>query len=141
MYMSTILLYWDRSPSGVVLVPYSLDTPFTPVALVDVAEAIAIVLSQPGHDFATSALGGPGVLTGRQMLAEVCRVRGEEREVRRGELSELALPPSWGVSSRADMVAMCKHYDHVGLSGGQRVLQMVLGRPATRFVDTLVSPS
>jgi hypothetical protein len=39
------------------------------------------------------------------------------------------------------MAAMCEYYDHVGLSGGGRVLEMLLGRPATPFVDTIVSPS
>jgi NAD(P)H dehydrogenase (quinone) len=107
----------------------SLDTPFTPVALVDVAEATAVVLTEDGHDFATYELGGPQVLTGRQMLATVCRERHEERDVRRGELSELALPPGWSESARADMAAMCEHYDAVGLSGGGRVLEMLLGRP------------
>jgi uncharacterized protein YbjT (DUF2867 family) len=135
------MLYWDRSPAGTVVVPYSLDTPFTPVALVDVAEATAIVVSQPGHDFATYELGGPQVLTGREMLAQVCRARGEDRELRRGELSELTLPGGWNDSARADMAAMCEHYDHVGLSGGGRVLEMLLGRPATPFVETIVSSS
>lgn len=120
--------------------PYSLDTPFTPVALDDVAEATAIVLTEPGHDFATYELGGPEVITGREMLAEACRVRGEARDVRRGNLSELALPTGWSENARADMAAMCEHYDRVGLSGGGRVLEMLLGRPATRFVDTVVLP-
>jgi hypothetical protein len=69
MYASTILLYWERSPAETVVVPYSLDTPFTPIALDDVAEATAAVLSEDGHEFATYELGGPEVLTGRQMLA------------------------------------------------------------------------
>jgi len=139
MYAQTIMLYWHRSPAGQVIVPYSLDTPFTPVALVDVAEATAAVVTEADHDFATYELGGPEILTGRQMLASVCRKLGEEREVRRGELAELALPPGWSNSARADMAAMCEHYDAVGLSGGGRVLEMLLGRPATRFEETIVS--
>jgi NAD(P)H dehydrogenase (quinone) len=141
MYASTILLYWERSPAETVVVPYSLDTPFTPIALDDVAEATAAVLSEDGHEFATYELGGPEVLTGRQMLALVCEIRGEPREVRLGDLSELASPPTGTTAPRADMAAMCEHYDHVGLSGGGRVLEMLLRRPATRFVDNIVSTS
>ncbi|HEX4008840.1 MAG TPA: NAD(P)H-binding protein [Solirubrobacteraceae bacterium] len=141
MYASTIMLYWARSPGGMVILPYSLDTFFTPVALADVAEATALVFSQDGHEFATYELGGPETLSGREMLAQVCRALGEDRDVRSGELSELAMPASWDESARADMAAMCEHYDHVGLSGGGRVLEMLLGRPATRFADTLVPSS
>lgn len=133
MYAQTILLYWRRSPAGQAIVPYSLDTPFTPVALADVAEATAAVLTQDGHDFATYELGGPQVLTSRQMLASMCRTLGEERAVRRGEPADLTLPPGWSESARADMAAMCEHYDVVGLSGGSRVLEMLLGHPATPF--------
>lgn len=141
MYAETIMLYWDRSPAGTVVVPYSLDTPFTPVALADVADAIAVVLTDGGHDFATYELGGPEMLTARAMLTAVCEARGESRTLRRGELSELALPDSWSESARADMRAMCEHYDHVGLSGGGRVLEMLLGQSATRFAQTIVSAS
>jgi NAD(P)H dehydrogenase (quinone) len=69
MYSSTIMFNWDGSPAGTVILPFSLDTPFTPVALADVAEATAIVLTDDGHDLATYELGGPEVLSGRQMLA------------------------------------------------------------------------
>jgi NAD(P)H dehydrogenase (quinone) len=140
MYAQTIMLYWRRSPAGTVIVPYSLDTPFTPVALSDVAEATAVVLTQTGHEFATYELGGPQVLTGREMLAAVCRELGEQRSVRRGKLSELALPPEWSTSARADMAAMCEHYDMVGLTGGGRVLEMLLGQPGTPFQQTIVAP-
>jgi len=137
MYAQTIMLYWRRSPAGLVIVPYSLDTPFTPVALTDVAEATSVVLIESGHEFATYELGGPQVLTGRQMLTAVCRELGEQREIRRGDLSELALPPEWSDSARADMAAMCEHYDAIGLSGGVRVLEMLLGHAATPFERTI----
>jgi NAD(P)H dehydrogenase (quinone) len=139
MYASTIMFYWGRSPAGTVILPFSLDTPFTPVALADVAEATAIVLSDARHELATYELGGPEVLSGRQMLSLSCRALGEHREIRRGELSELATPVGWCESAQADMAAMCAHYDKVGLAGGSRTLEMLLGRPATRFADALVA--
>ena len=140
MYASTIMFYWDGSPAGTVILPFSLDTPFTPVALADVAEATAIVLTDDGHDLATYELGGPEVLSGRQMLAQACRALGHDREIQRGELSELATPTAWGESARADLAAMCEHYDKVGLAGGSRTLEMLLGRPSTRFADAFLPP-
>jgi NAD(P)H dehydrogenase (quinone) len=140
MYASTIMFYWERSPAGSVILPFSLDTPFTPVALADVAEATANILIHDGHDFATYELGGPEVLSGEQMLAEACRALSQQREIRRGELSELATPADWGENARADMAAMCEHYDKVGLSGGSRILELLLGHPATRFGDALIHP-
>jgi NAD(P)H dehydrogenase (quinone) len=139
MYAQTMMLYWRRSPTGTVIMPYSLDTPFTPVDLADVAAATAVVLTGDGHDFATYELGGAQVLTSRQMITAMCGAHGEAREVRRGELSELALPANWSDSARADMAAMCEHYDVVGLAGGGRVLQMLLGRAATPFERAIMA--
>jgi hypothetical protein len=34
---------------------------------------------------------------------------------------------------------MCEHYDTVGLTGGGRVLEMLLGRPGTPFQQTSVA--
>jgi len=35
------------------------------------------------------------------------------------------------------MAAMCEHYDAIGLSGGVRVLEMLLGHAATPFERTI----
>jgi NAD(P)H dehydrogenase (quinone) len=137
MYASTPLAFWSRSPAGEAVLPFSLDARFTPVALTDVAEATARVLAEDGHDFASYELCGPEVVTGREMLETMGAVTGEDRRIRRADLAELALPPQWDESQRADMAAMCAHYDKHGLCGGSRVLEWLLGRPATTFADAL----
>jgi NAD(P)H dehydrogenase (quinone) len=133
MYMSTLTGYWDRSPAGTATLPFSLDAPFTPVALADVAAATTRVLTEDAHEFATYELAGPQVLTGREMLAILCQASGENRRIRRGDLSDLVLPAEWGEGARDDMRAMCAHYDEHGLVGNRNVLAWLLGRQPVDF--------
>ncbi|MBS1678309.1 MAG: NAD(P)H-binding protein [Actinobacteria bacterium] len=133
MYAQTMRFYWEKSPDGVVVVPYSLDTPFTPVDLRDVAAAGAIVHGSDGHAFATYELAGSEVLSTREMMAQLAAALGVEFELERGDLADLTLPRNWSEESRLDMAAMCHHYDEVGLAGNGRVLTMLLGRKPTRF--------
>jgi NAD(P)H dehydrogenase (quinone) len=137
MYMQTVKLYLRLSPEGAMFFPYSLETPFTPIDLSDLAEITATVLLDPAHEYATYEIGGRELLTTREMAATLAAIEGLELEARVGTLAELALPPSWSEEARTDMAAMCRHYDAVGLFGGHRVAEMLLGRPTTSFAEAL----
>ncbi|MGE0067668.1 MAG: SDR family oxidoreductase [Solirubrobacterales bacterium] len=137
MYAQTMRFYWEKSPDGTVVVPYSLDTPFTPVDLRDVAAASAIVHREEGHERATYELCGSEVLTTREMMAQLADTLGVELELKRGALTDLTLPSGWSEESRRDMAAMCHHYDEIGLSGNSRVLAMLLGSAPRKFAAAL----
>lgn len=139
MYMQTVKLYYDRAADGTVIVPYSLDTIFTPIDRADVGAAAALLITADGHDFATYELCGAEVLSTREMLAILARALGVDFEVRVGSVGELALPPHWSDDARTDVAAMYEHYDKVGLFGGHRVAEMLLGRAPTSFFDAFAT--
>jgi uncharacterized protein YbjT (DUF2867 family) len=137
MYMQTVRLYVDRAEGDTVVVPYSLETPFTPIDRADVAAAAAILLTEEGHDFATYELCGRELLNTTEMMTLLGEALGTELRVRAGTAAEVNVSPSWSEEARTDFAAMCEHYDKVGLFGGHRVAEMLLGRPPTAFATAL----
>ena len=74
-YMQNVLAHWDRIVGeGVYPVPYPVETRLSLVDLEDVAEAAAIVLTEPGHAGATYELAGPEALT----QTEVANILGQQ---------------------------------------------------------------
>jgi NAD(P)H dehydrogenase (quinone) len=108
-------------------VPYAADAPFTPVALVDVAEVAASVLTDPRHRFATYELAGPEVLTTADMAEIAGRVLGLDVtvEVDRDAAAATARPPR--------LQAMFDYYDAHGICGNGTVLAALLHRPPTTW--------
>lgn len=119
--------------AGEVVVPYSLDTPFTNVALVDVAEAAAIVLTGAGSAGTTYELVGPQSLSVREM-AEIAGVPARRTSVEAWVAGPGARVPRPG---RDDLIAMFEAYDSVGLAGESPDLERLLGRPATTWAQTV----
>ncbi|MBF8282622.1 MAG: NmrA-like family protein, partial [Anaerolineales bacterium] len=94
-YMQNILAGWDSSvKQGVYTVPYPVETRLSLVDLEDVAEAAAIVLTEPGHAGATYELVGTEAMTqvevaealrqqlGRPVRAEAQPIEEWERRAR-----------------------------------------------------------
>jgi uncharacterized protein YbjT (DUF2867 family) len=108
-------------------VPYAADAPFTPVALIDVAEVAASALTDPRHRFATYELAGPEVLTTADMAEIAGRVLGLDVtvEVDRDAAAAAARPPR--------LQAMFDYYDAHGICGNGTVLAALLHRPPTTW--------
>ncbi|HHU08610.1 MAG TPA: NmrA family NAD(P)-binding protein [Intrasporangiaceae bacterium] len=119
--------------AGELVVPYSLDVPFTNVALDDVAEVAARVLTEAGHAGGIYELVGPETLTTRH-LAEQAGV-----PARQISIAEWDAGPGATLSdqTRADLVAMFASYDAAGFTGDSADLGRLLGRPPTRWSDLL----
>jgi uncharacterized protein YbjT (DUF2867 family) len=115
--------------AGRIAVPYSLDAPFTNVDLDDVAEAAALVLTQPGHEGAAYELAGPEVLTVRELATTAGTVLGRPVEARRTPDDEVGGPP--------DLVAMFRAYDRDGFVGDPSGLRLLLRREPTTWRDVL----
>ena len=137
-YMQNLLANWEEITNrGVYAVPYGgAAARISMVDLQDVAEAAAIVLTQPGHSGAIYELAGPQALS-QEEVAEIFGgvlqrpVRFEhiplddwERGAKDGGLGGYALET---------LASMFRYYDRCGLVGSARVLEWLLGRPAATF--------
>lgn len=124
--------------SGVLAVPYRTTAPFTPVDLADVAEAAAVVLTEPGHHHASYELAGPAVLDTVAMAACLTTVLGRDVQARQQSVEEWsAAAQGLNEQARHDLLAMFDYYDGHGLVGNPRVLAGLLGREPTAFADAL----
>ena len=143
-YMEHLRPIWPEVlREGVHRMPFSVDARFSLVDLDDLADAVTIVLTQPGHADATYQLAGPealsqtacadiiGAVLDRPIRAEARPIDDFIAKARAGGMPEARL---------AVMRAMNRHYDSHGLRGNPNVLRWLIGRAPTtfrQFVETL----
>jgi len=123
---------------GVYSVPYSVDAPMSLVDLEDVAEAAAIVLTNPTHAGAIYELAGPEILTPNKM-AEILS-RHLNRAVHAAQVSldlwrQRAQAAGLGGYQLETLEKMFVYYDHNGLWGNPLTLKTLLGRRPTSFSE------
>lgn len=136
MYAQMVYLMFGNSPAGPVPVPFDPSGTFSVIDLRELSAVAVEVLTETGHEFASYELCGPSLPMG-EMVRIAGRVRGVELEPTRIAPSSVALPPKFAdrPSEAADMRAMWEDYDHHGLRGNTKVLEMLLGRPPASFED------
>ncbi len=138
-YMQNVLANWGQiTETGIYPIPYRAEARLSIVDLDDVAEAAAIMLTEPGHLAAVYELAGPEPLSqvevatilgqqiGRPVRAEVTPLDAWEQQARNGGMSEVAV---------TTLLAMFRYYDRHGLVGNSRVLGWLLGRPPATFAQ------
>lgn len=125
---------WDSvRQQGVWPLPYSAQAPFTPVALVDVAEVAASALTDGRYRFGTFELAGPEVLT----TAEMAEIAGAVLDL---DISvEVSRDPAEAADRPPRLQAMFDYYDEHGICGNPTVLAALLARPATTWRDWVAS--
>jgi len=136
-YMQNVLAHWDQvMEQGVYPVPYAVETRLGMVDLEDVAEAAAVVLTEPGHAGAICELAGAEVLSqvevavilsqqlGRPVRAEAVPLETWERRARESGLGDYQVET---------LVKMFRYYERHGFWGNPRILGWLLGRPPTTF--------
>jgi uncharacterized protein YbjT (DUF2867 family) len=136
-YMQNVLAHWDQiMEQGVYPVPYAVETRLSMVDLEDVAEAAAVVLTEPGHTGAVYELAGVEVLSQtevatilsqqleRPVRAEAVSLETWERRARESGLGDYQVET---------LVKMFHYYERYGFWGNPRVLSWLLGRPPTTF--------
>ncbi len=144
-YMQNILAGWEAiSQRAVYTVPYPVETRLSLVDLKDVAEAAALVLTEPVHGGAAYELAGTPAMSqeevavelsqslGRDVRAETIPIEQWEAQARRSGLNDYAVET---------LKAMFQYYTRYGLIGNPNVLRWLLGRPATTLADFVQSPS
>jgi NAD(P)H dehydrogenase (quinone) len=137
-YMQNILANWKQILNGKYLVPYSPVTRLSLVDLEDVAEAAAIVLTEPGHIGATIELVGTEAMSQvaiastladqleRRVDAEVLSLEDWERVVRSSGLGDYQV---------LTLLKMFGYYERHGFTGNPQALTCLLGRRPTSFAE------
>ncbi len=136
-YMQNVLAHWDKIvQQGIYPAPYPLETRLGMVDLEDVAEAAAIVLTEPGHAGATYELAGAEALSqtevaailsqhlGRPVSAQVLPLETWERQAKSSGLGDYQIET---------LIKMFRYYERYGFWGNPRVLGWLLVRPPTTF--------
>ena len=142
-YMENLLPGLRETPPA-ISVAYSADAPFGLIGLRDVGEAAARLLTTEDHLGATLELGGPELVSVR----DVARAAGEALGAKVG--LEVTNPAAWAAAqeARADsgidarerawLTAMFDYYDRYGLPCGSAGIPAILGREARSLDEVLV---
>jgi uncharacterized protein YbjT (DUF2867 family) len=138
-YMQHLLPIWKNVlASGQHSMPFDTRARFSVVDLADLADAIAAVMTHPGHEGATYQLAGPQTLSQDDMarilsglLGRPIRAVAKPIEEFRREAGAAGVP-----AERIEtMCLMNAHYSAHGLVGNPNVLRWILGREPTPFAD------
>jgi NAD(P)H dehydrogenase (quinone) len=132
MYVTTPFLYF-RPQQKAFRPPFSTTKPFNPVDTADLSQAVANVLLEDGHEFATYELAGANALTFRDMAAIASGVTKTTVEAVVGTADEALAGRDLSPESMNEARAMYAFYDQHGLPGNGRVLGMLLKRAPRSF--------
>jgi uncharacterized protein YbjT (DUF2867 family) len=121
--------------TGILRSAWGLDQAQSLVDLRDVAEAAAVLLTEPGLDGGTFEAVGPEPLTAPRIAALLADHLGRP-------VTALDAPPEGPVPPLDDYAAAClrrmfDHYRAHGFTGSPRVLEALLGRPPRTYADHL----
>lgn len=136
-YMQHLALIWKKVlDTGVHNMPFNVDVKFNVADLRDLAEATAIVATEPGHLYITYELAGPEALSQRDMAAVISRVLG--REIRAEALSLAQMEQNARAAGTSNdrvtqMLTMNRHYDQYGFRGNPNILRWLLSRAPNTF--------
>lgn len=140
MYAQTPYAFLSADRSA--LTPgFDVRRPFTPVDVVDLGEAVARILTEDGHSFATYELAGAERLTFEDMAHAIGQAVGKPVAVQAIDpalVAAQAAARGFGPSAIDELLLMMAHYDAHGLVGNGNVLRMLLGREPTIFADAVI---
>lgn len=134
-YMQNLLGSRDSIvEDGVLRVPYSVDSKFSFVDLEDVTEAARIVLTEPGHQYATYELAGTLPMSHVEVISIFNRVLNESFRAEKEDIQDWkSRAEQRGMEAYAvdGLSSMFEYYDRWGLAGNPNVLRWVLKREPT----------
>ena len=133
-YMQNLLAGWKTIiEDGVLRVPYSVNSKFSFVDLEDVAEAAAIVLTQPDHINAIYELVGTLPMSHVDVTEIFSRLLNRDVRAEKEEMNNDWRLRSGGMSEYAveNLVKMFEYYDQWGLMGNPNMLRWLLHHEPT----------
>ena len=135
MYVQTPLAFLDVD-RGTLSPGFDVSRSFNPIALEDLADAVARILTEENHEFATYELAGSERLTFVDMARIISASRGTDIKALAAppeQLVEQAKARGYAEAAAEEIRLMMAHYDRHGLVGNGRVLAMLLGREPIGF--------
>jgi NAD(P)H dehydrogenase (quinone) len=136
-YMQNILAHWESiHEEGIYPVPYPAETRLSLVDLNDVALAAAIVLTEPGHDYATYELVGTNGISQTQVARTLSQELNRPVRVITMPLESWetqAIAAGMGKYQVEALIRMFHYYQHHNFLGNPRTLSWLLDRPPTSF--------
>jgi uncharacterized protein YbjT (DUF2867 family) len=124
---------------GTLRLQYSLATPLAFVDLADVAEVAALVVTEPGHSYATYPLCGSDLLTGHEIAALISTRTGAPVVGEQWDLEEFIAAigqhhplPRYTIDG---LYRLFTYYGLHGITGNPNVLRWLLGREPTTFAQ------
>jgi uncharacterized protein YbjT (DUF2867 family) len=142
-YMQHLLPIWTRVlEEGVHAMPFNTEVQFNVVDLKDLAEAVAIIAIEQGHQYATYELAGPESLSQQQMADIITDVIGKPvsaEAILPEQIRASALAKGFSSDRAEQMVIMNQHYDDYGFLGSPNILSWILGRPPGTYREFVES--
>jgi len=129
-YMQNLLAGWKSIlEEGILRVPYSIHAKFSFVDLEDLAEAVRVVLTEPGHKNAIYELAGTEPTSHVDVAEIFSRVLKRDIHAEKEEIDAWKTRVK-GMSGFAveNLTKMFEYYDQWGLAGNPNVLKWVLKR-------------
>ena len=134
-YMQNIIAHWERIQSeGIYPVPYPADTRLSLVDLMDVAQVAAIVLTEPGHRYATYELVSNKGLSQTEVAVILSQELGRPVQATTVPLEtwrSQAKDAGLGDYQIETLTSMFTYYQRLDFLGNPHVLSWLLGRPPT----------
>jgi len=135
-YMDNVIAPIAAAVDGTWRQPYDAQTPFTPVALEDLAAAAARVLVDRTFSYGTYELAGPDRLSSQEMAATVARVLDRPLEVLADRAGwEERVGETLEPEARRRLGLMFDYYEVHGFAGNSQVLGWLLGRQPVTFEE------
>ena len=140
MYAQTALAFFDAI-AGELTPAFDPARPFTPIHEEDLAEAVALLHTTEGHEFATYELAGSERLNFFAMGERLSAVLKRQITTRQAPVETIALRFAAARGYNSDQVRELRQtfdqYDHHGLVGNGNVLRMILGREPADFAQAM----
>lgn len=137
VYMQNVLGSRDEIIiNGLYPVPYPAQTRISLVDLEDVAEAAAVVLTEPGHGGAVYELAGPEAISQEEAVAALGHVLGKTVravQISTDEWARRARESGLGPYQVDTLVKMFDYYARFHFVGNANVLRWLLGREPVSF--------
>jgi NAD(P)H dehydrogenase (quinone) len=138
MYAQTPLAFLDRVHLRLTL-GFDPHRAFTPIDVEDLADVVAAVVLDSGHEYATYELCGAERIDFIDIAAAMSQAIGDQVSIRSMPAAVVAVAAAtrFGPTAIRPVKAMLRHYNRHGLVGNPNVCRLLLGREPRQYADVM----